>query len=98
LWIQCEQSGKNLNLKLEQFMLRRTKEKILGQIGIHIRVVDYTNKTIFDQKRILLPNKNTVTLSIPFPWMQEGNYKIIVVVKELMTQKASMKYIPARTT
>jgi hypothetical protein len=81
---------KNLCVSIVDFLRQKTEKGTTGLIGIRI-IVESDGARIFDKGKTLTPQKDIVTISIPFKELKEGKYGIVVYVHDKLTGKTDNK-------
>jgi len=61
-----------------------------GRIEVALKVLDSSDKAVYDQRRALAVKESPAKLSVSFPWLQSGAYTIIVEVSDLLSGKSAM--------
>jgi hypothetical protein len=84
---------KKLCVSLDNFLLKKTEKGPVGQIGIHICVKTDKGAKIFDKGKPLMPQKDIVTISIPFKGLKKGTYDFVVSVRDFLTGKTDRRSI-----
>jgi len=71
------------------------KEKT-GRVVVRIYIKDTQNRQIlFDQCKIMLPQKDVLHLSLDFPWLAKGSYEVGTYVYDFLAREISFETIPA---
>lgn len=86
---------KKLSLVIANFMMKKSQNQNSGLINVKIRIKDSTSKILYDKSKNLKPQKNSITISIGFDWLKEGEYDFIVEVKDILTGKSKISTIKA---
>lgn len=84
---------KELHLVITNFLIKKAPKGLAGKVNLRIRIKDRNEKVIYDKNKTMQPEKNSITISIPFKWLKKGKYDIIANVKDLMTGKTEMRFI-----
>lgn len=85
--------GRKLSLIITDFLVKEVPRGTTGKVNLRIRIKDENNKVLYDKNKTMQPQKESITISIPFKWLTKGKYDIIADVKDLMTGKTGMKLI-----
>lgn len=59
-----------------------------GKLNVLVRIIDKNGKVVFDKKKALLAQKESIALSLDFNWLKAGKYFLITDAKDLITGKA----------
>lgn len=89
--------NKKLFMIINNFYVTPNKKTFIGKIKIDLKLKDTSNKTIFDQNRVIIAKKNTVTISIGFKWLKKGKYTIIAELTDLLTSKTCLDFLEIET-
>lgn len=87
---------KTLTLLIEDFLLRKTANGTVGKVDIRVSIQNMQGIELFNKEKGLIPQKETVTIALPFNWLKRGRYKIVVDVKDQLTGKSDRKSIRAK--
>jgi hypothetical protein len=63
-------------------------EKRKGKLNVLVRIIDGEGKIVFNKKKALLAQKESIALSLDFNWLKTGKYFLITDAKDLITGKA----------
>jgi len=77
-------SKKKLSFSMTGFVINKKNGN--GIINVRIRINDHSGKSLFDKNKTLNTIKKTANLSLNFPWLNPGDYEIIVDVQDLNTK------------
>ena len=86
-------TNKNLSVSVINFLIKETEKGSQGRIGIHICIKNSKGAKLFDSGKTLTPQKDTVTISIPFTGLKKGKYDIVVDVRDFLTGKTAQEFI-----
>ena len=85
---------KILSLEVAEFLMAKQKSKVQkGHIYIEIQIKDINNKTLYDQNKSMIAEKNPFFISINFSWLKKGRYKVSIQVLDILTGKSSLDFI-----
>ena len=84
---------KKLCVSIGDFLLKKTEKGQTGHIGIRIRLESAKGRIIFDQKKLLTPDRDIITISIPINNLKKGKYTAVVYVGDRLTGKSDHKLI-----
>jgi len=88
--------NKKSSITIAGFQVQKTGKENSGKIAVRIYVKDNReNKLLFHQGKTMVPQKDTVHISLSFPWLKKGSYEIGVLVNDLLTGKSAVKSIAA---
>jgi hypothetical protein len=86
--------NKKINITIVDFLIKEIGKKKTGSIAVRIYIKDNRGeKILFDQEKTMLPQKDTVQISLEFSWLKKGSYEIGVHVNDLLTGKSAIKSI-----
>ena len=88
--------NKKLALTIAGFLVQKTIKEKAGRIAVRIYIIDNReNKILFHQGKTMLPQKDTVQISLSFQWLKKSSYEIGIHVNDLLTGKNAAKSIEA---
>jgi hypothetical protein len=88
--------NKRLSITTAGFQVQKTGKENSGKIVVRIYIKDNReNKLLFYQGKTMVPQKDTVQISLNFQWLEKGSYEIGVLVNDLLTGKSTVKSIAA---
>ena len=88
--------NKRLSITTAGFLVQKTGKENSGKIAVRIYIKDNReNKLLFYQGKTMVPQKDTVHISLNFQWLEKGSYEIGVLVNDLLTGKSAVKSIAA---
>ncbi len=92
--LNTEFKNKALTIDIKDFMMLK-KENIppQGKIFIEIEILDSENNVLYDKKKTISADKDQISISIDFPWIQKGRYNLIVQVTDIQTGKSSSDFL-----
>jgi hypothetical protein len=71
------------------------KEKA-GRVVVRSYIKDTQNRQIlFDQCKIMIPQKDELHLSLDFPWLAKGSYEVGIYVYDFLSRGIAFETIPA---
>lgn len=85
-----------LHLVIENFMLRKTPRGPEGKIDITVSIRNLQGIELFDEHKVLQPQKETVTIDLPLKWLKKGRYRIVIKIVDGLTGKTDKKSIRPR--
>jgi predicted DNA-binding protein len=88
---------RNLAVTIFNFLKAESggKEKT-GRVVVRIYIKDTQNRQIlFDQCKIMLPQKDVLHLSLDFPWLAKGSYEVGTYVYDFLSREIAFETIPA---
>jgi len=89
--------NKILSFNISGFLLQKTDKGETGQIVARIYIYDKKNDLIsFDQSKSLLPQKDSIHISLNFSWLLKGNYSIGLEVHDQLTGQRDLQIVPGK--
>lgn len=86
--------NKKSSITIAGFLVQKTGKENSGKIAVRIYIKDNReNKLLFHQGKTMVPQKDTVHISLSFPWLKKGSYELGVLVNDLLTGKSAVKSI-----
>jgi hypothetical protein len=67
---------------------KKNAAKKQGKLNVLVRIIDPQGKVVFNKKKALLAQKESISLSLDFKWLKKGKYFLITDAKDLITGKA----------
>ncbi len=93
---EAKLKGKTLLVKIKDYFWRQENGHRLGKMKIHIKVMNNTGRTYFDQTKTIVADKKSFSVSINLKNLEKGEYSIVVDVLDLLTDKSDMKYFQSK--
>jgi hypothetical protein len=88
--------NKRFSITITGFLVQKTGKENTGRIAVRIYIKDNReNKILFHQGKTMLPQKDTVHISLSFLWLKKGSYEIGVYVNDSLTGKSVVKAVEA---
>jgi hypothetical protein len=88
--------NKRFSITITGFLVQKMGKENSGRISVLIYIKDnQESKILFHQGKTLLPQKDTVHISLSFQWLKKGSYEIGVRINDLLTGKSTVKAISA---
>jgi len=86
--------NKVLSIDVKDFLMSKQNKHIQkGKIYFEIEILDSSNKTLYDQKKTIIAEKDHISIAVNFPWMRKGRYNLIVQVTDIQTGKTSSDFL-----
>ena len=86
--------NKVLTVDVEDFLIsNQDNHTQKGKIFFEIEILDSGNKTLYDQKKTIIADKDHISIAVDFPWMKKGRYNFIVQVTDIQTGKTSSDFL-----
>jgi len=78
-----------LAFAIKDFLMRKVDDKTMGQLKVHIRVIDSSaNTVLFNAERVLTAQKAEFNISlVPVKDIKKGEYNFLIDVTDLFTNK-----------
>jgi hypothetical protein len=84
---------KKLSLIITDFLMKEGAKGRSGRVNLRIRIKNTNKKILYDKNKILQTQKDIITISIPFNWLEKGKYDVVADVKDLLTGKTEVRFI-----
>ena len=92
--LNAEFKNKILSVNIKDFLMSKKEElPPQGKIFIEIEILDAENKILYDKKKTIVAEKEQVSISVDFPWLEKGKYNLIVQVTDIQTGKSSSDFL-----
>ncbi len=86
--------NKILSIGVKDFFMPKQKDSTSkGKIFVEIEILDSENKVIYDKKKTIVAEKDQISISVDFPWLEKGKYNLIVQVTDIQTGKSSSDFL-----
>ena len=86
--------NKVLTVDVEDFLIsNQDNHTQKGKIFFEIEILDSGNKTLYDQKKTIIAERDHISIAVDFPWMRKGRYNLIVQVTDIQTGKTSSDFL-----
>lgn len=83
-----------LSFTVADFKRAKVKEETTGKVEISIRIVDKENNSLYDQAKALTAKEEGLDISIGFKWLEQGEYKILIDIKDLISGEKDQFFKP----
>ena len=67
-----------------------------GKILVNIQIKTPDGKILLEENKIILAKEDTISLSLSFNWLNQGEYNIIVNVKDQLSEKTTIDFLKTR--
>jgi len=80
---------KTMSLAVAEYARRSSGSRSLGRVNVHVLVSDSSGGKLFDESKDLMVEKETFSLSLDFDWLTKGDFDLVAIVTDLLTQKTA---------
>lgn len=87
---------KTLSIVITDFFMEKEKGNFRGKISVNIQIKKPDSEILLEENKIILAKKNIVSISLSFNWLKQGEYNIIVNVKDQLSDKTAIDFLKAK--
>ncbi len=84
---------KKLFFRMINFKQKKYKKIKAGKIQVNVIIKNDFGKILFDENKILNPEKKSTEMSIGFNWLKSGKYDLIIDVRDMLTNHKAFEYL-----
>ncbi|MCK5057408.1 MAG: hypothetical protein KAT34_12170 [Candidatus Aminicenantes bacterium] len=86
---------KTLSMIISDFFMEKEEGDFRGKISINIQIKTAGGEILLEENKIFSAKEDTVSISLSFNWLKQGEYNIIVNVKDQLSEKAAIDFLKA---
>ncbi len=86
---------KTLSMIISDFFMEKEEGDFRGKISINIQIKTAGGEILLEKNKIFSAKEDTVSISLSFNWLKQGEYNIIVNVKDQLSEKAAIDFLKA---
>ena len=87
---------KALSMIISDFLMEKEEGYYKGKILVNIQIKTPDGKISLEENKIILAKEDTISLSLSFNWLNQGEYNIIVNVKDQLSEKTTIDFLKTR--
>jgi hypothetical protein len=80
---------------ISDFFMEKEEGNFRGKISINIQIKTAGGEILLEENKIFSAKEDTVSISLSFNWLKQGEYNIIVNVKDQLSEKAAIDFLKA---
>lgn len=89
--IKFEQNA--LSFIVKNYQQKEQNKKITGHVRVEIRIQNPQNEICYNKANTISTLKDSISISVDFPWMKKGKYDIILQVTDMLSGKSASDFL-----
>lgn len=82
-----------LSFIVNNFQQKEQNKKNTGHVRVEIRILNPQNETCYNKMNTISTQKDSISISVNFPWMKKGKYDIILQVTDMLSGKSASDFL-----
>ena len=82
-----------LSFIVNNFQQKEQNKKNTGHVRIEIRIQNPRNETCYHKANTISTRKDSISISVDFPWMKKGRYDIILQATDMLSGKSASVFL-----
>ncbi len=92
---KLEFKEKTLTMVISDFFMKKKAGTFRGKMSINIKIKTMGGETLLEKEKKIKASEDTVSISLLLNWLKQGEYNIVVNVKDQLTEKAAIDFLKA---